>query len=142
MDRDTAVYVPYANELSEPEVLKTVELNLQVLGFVPQLVKMEHAYSYGEFINELWVKHSGNPFILVEHDVFPYPVAIRDLLQCPEPFCTYGGTMQCCKLTPTGKPPLPEKTDWMHVDAVLWQKIKPHVHFPEVANVNRANIPK
>lgn len=141
MDENFLIYVPYSNHESEPEILNCVELNIQVLGFTPKLVKMQHNYSYGEFINDLWDK--GHPFVIVEHDCFPYPGAIQDILQCPEPICAFGGTLQCAKITPISEEsPLPSKTTWMHCDAILFSKYPPHMHLPEVANVNRANIPR
>lgn len=141
MDTTALIYVPYANEESEPHILECVELNLNVLGFVPRMVKMKHEYSYGDFLNELSHKETG-PFIIVEHDCFPWPGAIQEILGCPEPYCSFGGTLQCAKISPTGDDLVPPKTKWGQVDAEMWRHIVPHMHLPEVINLNRANIPR
>ena len=141
MDEAAVIYVPYANDESEPSVLEVVELNLNVLGFLPRMVKMQHQYSYGEFLNHLSYTETG-PFIIVEHDCIPWPGAIQQILGCPEPNCSYGGTLQCAKITPTGHNLVPEKTIWGHCDARLWEGITAHMHLPEVSNINRSNIPR
>ncbi len=140
MVETSLVYVPYANDESEPTILDAVKLNLEILGFPANFVKMRHEYSYGEFLNQLWDK--GDMFVIVEHDCFPYPNALNDILGCPEPICSFGGTLQCAKITPHGEAPIPPKTTWMHCDVELFKKFPPHVHFPEVVNLNRSNIPR
>ena len=142
MDETALIYVPHANSQSDPDILKVVELNLNILGFLPKLVKLEHVYSYGEFLNAKWLEHQNHPVIIVEHDCLPYPGAIQDILQCPEKTCSFGGTLQCAKFTPIGEPPIPQKTVWYHCDVELFRAFPPHIHLPNVVNLNRANIPR
>lgn len=43
--------------------------------------------SYFRLISDLWSE--GETFVLLEQDKIPAPFALRDLYDCPEPWCTY-----------------------------------------------------
>lgn len=51
-------------------------------------VELIDAESYYDYFVQRWAE--GKPFINVEHDVVPWPGAIDDLWNCPEPWCAHG----------------------------------------------------
>lgn len=62
-------------------------LALRKEGIEHDVVVMDGDYDYGELLVELW--QSGESFILLEHDVVPWPGAITQLAECPELWCSY-----------------------------------------------------
>lgn len=42
-------------------------------------------YVFSEFLRYMWKQ--AEPFVLIEHDVLPYPGAIQEIWDCPEEFC-------------------------------------------------------
>jgi len=110
--------------------------------------------AYGKHLAEIWRRGEG--FILVEDDIAPWPGAIKELDDCPEPWCGFqylwcgsqiSGTIGCMKVGAQltqdhpdvwknwiGKP-------WTFLDGSIFQTIKLitesyyfHVHGPPVAH--------
>lgn len=73
------VIVPYT------DIVPGLELAL-LMDRVPALyVRMEDDLNYWYVLRELWQERE--TFILVEHDVIPWPGALKLLWDCPEPWC-------------------------------------------------------
>lgn len=119
-----------------------------------ELVLMKTKYSYAHLIYELFSKGEG--FILLEHDIVPWPGAIKELRNCKEDWCTHKypfapnairWAMGCIKLSSNivrnGKIPkgLLSK-EWNQVDGTLIPAIirhteikAPHIHVPHFSHV-------
>lgn len=111
-------------------------------------------YRYAEQIREWW--NEREPFIVVEHDIVPWPGAVESLADCSEPWCAfsygpheafirYGSVpMGMFKVVPKelGTPPLSDDpVHWSAIDSVVAQKLferghMVHQHWPAVANLN------
>lgn len=136
------VIVPYANNISDPEIHYVVRLNLDILGIDAEWVRLDEPNSYALLVNRLW--DEGAPFVIVEHDVIPWRGAVEELWECEHPNCTYDGTLQTAKITPDGPCPVDPRSVWFHVDVQMWGWRRPHEHCPArppVTNLNRHNIP-
>jgi hypothetical protein len=144
------IIVPFANELNDSVVHSAMRLNLEMQGLSPRYERLEGTFSYDALIRQLWAE--GKPFILVEHDVLPWPGAVQQLWTCPRPWCTFEyfmlGEMRvalgCTKFDPSqlGPCPLPaEPQDWHQMD---WHVIAElaaryhvaHLHEPAVSHLN------
>jgi len=109
--------------------------------------------SYPRLLERLW--REGGDFILVEHDVVPWPGAIAELASCPRQWCAFraplpGGalalsTIACGKFTApvlAATPSLPSQwgDDWRRLDSYIPGEImrtiaeSPHEHGPPVAH--------
>lgn len=139
------VVVPYANDLSDPEIHYCVRLNFDLLGIEPEWVKMTEPNSYALLINELW--HEG-PFVIVEHDVIVWRGAIESVWECDKPLCGYDGTLCCTKINPFGFCPVDSRTGWNFIDKTIFDfyhrhQIPFHDHGSKapIVNLNRQNIP-
>lgn len=103
---------------------------------------------YGRLFTDLW--NAGEPFVLLEDDIAPWPGAVRGLIDCPEPWCVhesvvYPGNLlyaiACGKYRP--QEPAPEswaKEPWMTLEQPVCAYLSelhgaPHVHRPPVAHV-------
>lgn len=152
------VILPYADSNGTTSVLNAVKLNLACQGIIPRMVKLEQEYSYDLLFRQLW--NEGQPFILVEHDIIPWPGALGELWTCPEPWCgfpyiLYGeprSFLGCTKFDPSrlGDCPLSgDLTEWQKIDRIIiknllmrerdWKsppKYKDHLHSPAVAHLN------
>jgi hypothetical protein len=106
--------------------------------------------SYGEHFSRVWDR--GQPFVIVEWDIVPWPGAVRDLLACPKPYCTHRYPLHSGQLAvsfgigkyvPRG--PAPEEwatTEWKYLDGavvpVLHERLgRPHIHEPACAHARR-----
>ena len=146
------IIVPYANNVSDPEIHYCVKLNFELLGIDPEWIRMDEPNSYSLLINRLWQENE--KFIIVEHDVIPWRGAIESIWDCPEPFCGYDGTLQCAKIIPQGECPVNPRTGWPMMDAELHRNLysrgipfHDHVFLTgemkiPVTNLNRSNIPR
>ena len=144
------VVVPYAETNGTSAILDAVKLNLANQGLVPRMVKMERTYSYDRLFRELWAKQQ--PFILVEHDIVPWPGALAQLWKCPEPWCGFhyyvNGELRsylgCTKFDPAslGECPLPKDVvEWQTMDQTIEKElakrsIPGHIHRPPVTHLN------
>ena len=77
-DVHPTVVVPYFGKTA---VLDSVKLNLGIQGLRPRMVKLERDLSYDQLFRELWEK--GEPFILVEHDIVPWPGGCTGIVDVP-----------------------------------------------------------
>lgn len=85
------IVVPFANDASDPGVHKAMRLNLELQGLRPRYERMNGAldaeYAYDRLIRRLWSE--GQPFVLVEHDILPWPGAVQQLWECDRPWCAF-----------------------------------------------------
>ena len=80
-------------------------LNAEGVDFL--LVEMEDEGHYGRLLADLW--ESGRGFTIVEHDVVPWPGALRRLADCERGWCGYeyplgkrgklGGALGCVRFS-------------------------------------------
>jgi hypothetical protein len=105
--------------------------------------------AYGKLLTALW--DSGEPFVIVEWDILPWPGAITELAACSEPWCgfpypTIGegsiiASMGCTKLTPAGPAPTEwRSTAWPTLDCTVGLVLAElhggmHLHGPPVAHL-------
>lgn len=77
---------------------------------------------YGRLFYRLW--QAGEPFVLIEWDVVPWPGAVEKLLACPKPWCVHEYHLQpyhlahsfgAAKYAPVGPP------DEVWNEVVWWQ---------------------
>lgn len=75
------VVVPYTELHPDlPRVLRQDHIDARY-------VRMEDDLHYWRLLRELWWE--GQSFIVVEHDILPWPGALQGLWECPEPWCAY-----------------------------------------------------
>jgi hypothetical protein len=129
-------------------------LALRAEGLDIEVVVMKDDYDYAKMMKRLWL--AAEPFVLVEHDVVPWPGAIRALEDCPEPCCSYpyplgeqGEVWQALGCIKFGREPLSNTGVAERLDGVLWHNVDsvilptlgrngkshPHRHEPPVAHV-------
>jgi hypothetical protein len=81
------------------------EMALRTNGYSPQVVIMEDDYHYSRLFNDLWDAHED--FIIVEHDIVPWPGAIESFFGCNQHWCgfqypqggAWGGGLGCVRFT-------------------------------------------
>ena len=138
------IVLPYAEVNGTSAVLDAVKLNL------PTMVKMERSFSYDLLFRKLWA--DGKPFIIVEHDIIPWPGALVEMWKCPEPWCGFPyfvfgmlrSYLGCTKFDPArlGECPLSgELLEWQRIDKkieaqFLMRGHKGHLHSPAVTHLN------
>ena len=123
-------------------------------GLRPDVRIVDDDRAYAELITELWRRRTG--FIIVEHDIIPWPGAVAGLWACPRPYCMYrypiggllAGTLGCVKFGAgllAALPDLPATfsgAHWSTLDVkitnALWNNgvRAPHVHQPAVAHLH------
>lgn len=139
-----------------------VRLVLEADGIPVELVEVDPHNGYVALLIELW--RQGETFVLVEHDVIPWPGAIAQLLHCDREWCAFpyrhrGGpalSLGCTKFAGSltrrlARVALDFERDPMHpwghgryeaVDGALfkhlqrWGETAPHEHGPMVAHLN------
>lgn len=148
------IIVPYAEINGTKDVLNAVKLGLGIQGLRPRMVRMERDFSYDQLFRELWDK--SDPFILVEHDIVPWPGAVQQLWKCPEPWCGFPyyvfgelrSYLGCTKFEPKrlGECPLPEELQqWQVIDKKIERELvkrgfRGHIHSPAVSHLNFAHV--
>lgn len=60
---------------------------LQTEGVAPDVTVLASDSGYGELLADAWAAGAG--FVLVEHDVVPWPGACAELVGCAEPWCAF-----------------------------------------------------
>lgn len=147
------IVVPFANDVTDPSTHDAMRRNLEMQGLAPRYERLVGDYDYDRLFRRLWA--AGEPFILVEHDVLPWPGAVQQLWTCERPWCAFEYFMLgelrvalgCTKFDPRrlGPCPLPDEAhDWRHMD---WHVIDTlttryecaHLHEPAVSHLNRAH---
>lgn len=157
-DIQPRVIVPFANDVSDPAILAATKLNLEMQGIKPRFERMNGTltsmFTYDNLIRRLW--EEGEPFILVEHDILPWPGAVQQLWTCERPWCGFEyfifGEMRvqlgCVKFEPArlGPVPLPDDEvmawpgmDWAIIAALARRGESGHLHTPPVTHLNPAH---
>lgn len=87
------------------EALPFVRMNLAMQGIDATYVPMTNDHSYVELLADLW--DDGEPFVIVEHDILPWPGAIAELeddgVWCGFAYALSGGLdtfLGCTKIDP------------------------------------------
>lgn len=138
------------------EYFNAAEHTLNYEGIKTTSVFLIDETDYGNMIRDAW--HEGEGFILVEHDIAPWPGAIKQLINCPEDWCGYeyiqgshqlGWAIGCVKFSSKLVKQLPNFPDrwvdapWYGMDAAiingLWDELHKslHIHHPPVAHVRQ-----
>lgn len=115
---------------------------------------MADRHHYARLFTELWQRGEG--FVLVEHDVVPWPGAITDLKSCPRELCTFeypsGGawcrSLGCVKFSDSLVQRIPFDVEWQNrawdeLDGAVFatlQEVEVHVHTPPVAHVKARTL--
>lgn len=119
------------------------------------IVVVKDDYDYGRAVHEYWER--GKSFILLEHDIVPWPGAIHELMECGSLWCTFqypvghSGSLQTAigivKFSEELIALYPDanfgwdQTPWNHLDAQIYgalqvdNHIAPHIHTPPVAHL-------
>jgi len=134
----------------------TAHLALEAEGVKHTVYTMQSEYDYGELLRKCWLEQEG--FIVVEHDIVPWPTALEQLDTCPCQYCGYnypvantrqmGAALGCTKFSTGLIRLLPNLADywhtcpWQHLDAevirsVVWAVGSMHHHYPPVAHARR-----
>ncbi len=132
---------------------------LKAEGIPHDVLLCEGEYGYGEHLTRLW--EGGEGFTLVEHDVAPWPGAVRQLEECERDWCMYhypkDGAMTrglgCAKFSDrlvSGYPELAdwEQTEWRILDGAVGAAVAETLraedpqhplcyHIPPVAHARR-----
>ena len=151
------IVVPYVEPLRP--VVKQVLVTL--LDLPVNFVAMEKDDSYFNLLAGLWAE--GERFIIIEHDVLPWPGAVEELWNCPADWCSYTYKMRgyhgdygihhslgCTKFGEGFMSEVPDmflrfdSTDWKHLDAQIFHvgvkhNILPHPHRPPVIHLHNWN---
>jgi hypothetical protein len=121
-------------------------LNLQLLELAAEWRDVSTSdTAYAELFVEVWARDLD--FLIVEHDVLPWPGACEELWACSNVWCGFNTTLMCTKFSPTalGECPVTPDTHWTMVDKLFWHYQERDVpfceHKPEVINLNRRNVP-
>lgn len=148
------VIVPFTNDESDPFVHRAMRLNLEMQGLTPRYERMNGTldadYAYDRLFRRLWAE--GRPFVIVEHDILPWPGAVQQMWACDRPWCGYQylvfGEMRvqlgCVKFDPSrlGDCPLPKSLtswtvlDWTVITALAERGESGHLHEPPVTHLN------
>lgn len=127
-------------------------------GLFFHAVVMEDDLHYGRLWADLWQRHES--FVIVEHDVVPWPGALYMMMDCARHWCSYmypaaphnlTDALGCIKVGVTLMDNYPNlyqdylwaKTPWNQLDgkiipALISTFVKDsHVHTPPVAHVKR-----
>ena len=75
------VIVPYVNPMDAQATALAME------RIYPTYIKMEDDEHYWRLLKELWT--SGEPFIILEQDMIPWPGALKQLWDCEEEWCAF-----------------------------------------------------
>ncbi len=149
------IIVPYTD--AKNPAFAAAKLNFECLALRPRYVDMnaelDAPYAYHRLIHSLWAE--GKPFILVEHDILPWPGALEQLWECE---CAWGAFryhvlgnlaayLGCVKFDPLklGPCPLPEEPmPWTKLDLHIVKTLtsrgeRGHVHNPPVCHLNRGH---
>jgi hypothetical protein len=145
------VLVPWADGSPHVQVLA----NLSAQGVTFKAVRMHTDQDYPHELAAWWA--DGRPFVVVEHDICPWPGAIDQLAECPQPWCALpyieatrlAAFLGCTYFDPARlgpSVPLIEGDTWMTADTTLIRELHhrwgsgPHLHGPPVVHLNPTAI--
>lgn len=124
-------------------------------GLAPTVVDLEDDEAYSRLLAAAWRQ---GEFVVVEHDVVPWPGAIRELWDCPELYCafeyphgrgTLAAALGCTRFSERltrGWPNLPERWEgrpWIEMDVRVLGAVyeatgvEGHVHGPPVGHARK-----
>lgn len=105
-------------------------------------------YGYGRHLAELW--RQGEGFILVEHDIAPWPTAIKSMIDCSFEWCTFaypmnegagyevlGKSLGCTKFGDHLLQRFPDL--WKTWEGVPWQNVDGHLE-PSLRNAHMVTV--
>ena len=147
------VVVPFTNDVTDPAVHKAMRLNLEMQGITPRMERLNDTldaeYAYDRLFRRLWLE--GEPFVIVEHDILPWPGALQAMWACEEPWCAHQyyvhgqlrSYLGCVKFDPVkiGPIPLPdEPVLWSDLDLTIIRALSQrghtgHLHGPAVVHL-------
>jgi len=153
-DEEMNIVVPVAEDEGFGWIHKAMRLNLLMQGISPTYVDLKETldadFAYDRLIRNLW--RQGDPFVLVEHDILPWPGAILQLWECEHPWCGFEYMVKgelrsylgCVKFDPSRLGPCPLPTEplvWTSLDLEIIRTLSErghpgHLHRPAVAHLN------
>jgi hypothetical protein len=153
-DTKPNIVVPYANAESESFVHKAMKLNLLMQGLKPRMERLDDTldadFAYARLFRSLWQEE--RPFVLVEHDILPWPGALQQIWECEHPWCGFRyyifgelrSALGCVKFDPVrlGECPLPDELiPWSKIDMKVIRSLsergeRGHLHEPAVGHLN------
>lgn len=139
--------------IATPRVDCPAWLALRIEGIAAYVEVVDEPHAYGQLLHRMWGEGG---FILVEHDIAPWPGAVAQLDACDRDVCAFpyrrhvtadgstawGVSLGCIKFADAyvRDHPLEHRiawTDWRLVDTVFWSEhdvAGVHVHEPGVAH--------
>jgi hypothetical protein len=117
---------------------------------------MNDHFHYGRLVTETW--QAGQGFILVEHDVVPWPGALAELEACAEECCAFeypaGSSwcmsLGCIKFSTSLVASLPYGNEWQNrgwdeLDGAVFAtlqdaQVQVHIHHPPVAHAKARTL--
>jgi len=146
------VLVPYS-ETRDPLVLRVVMANLSYQGHRVAYVRVSEDTDYAQVVSDWWSR----PFILVEHDILPWPGALERIWECSEPWCRYAyplgdppiieAYLGCVKFRPEALGPIEiEGKTWRELDGTVEKELtergfQAHLHEPPVIHLGAEVVP-
>ncbi len=133
-------------------MLKPVQVALFHEQYPTSYKLMSKDDDYYLLVKDLWAK--GEPFIICEHDIIPWPGAIREIEDCDHPWCTFwyrspaGWLRNGLGLVKFNPQQLPNifaeefaKKHWGGLDMQIANRLQAHgleahTHSPAITNLN------
>lgn len=150
------IYIPYV-DATETVSLQSAILHQYGLEFLHYRIDRDDQDGYRKFMAQRWER--GETFVIIEHDILPWPGAVQELLACECVWGTYsyytnGGIgvshmLGCTKITNRLIAALPniwkEPRVWYELDSHLMFTareigIEPHLHRPAVIHLNKREL--
>lgn len=138
-----------------PTEVCVADFALRTEGVPHETYLLRGPYAYGQLLARIWKEGTG--FIVVEHDIAPWPTALRLLAMCSQQYCGHyypmanggevGGALGCTKFGTTlvvNNPDLVRTwptVEWKYLDAEVISTVDYHLkghfhlHSPPVAHV-------
>lgn len=145
------IIIPTQRIGSPPALALTME------GLEVREVVMNDYHHYGRLFTELWQSRQG--FVLVEHDIVPWPGALAEMDACAEEFCAFRYpaaaegwciSLGCTKFATSLVERISYGNEWQNrgwdeldggVYATLQEAgVEVHVHQPPVAHVKARTL--
>lgn len=131
---------------------------LDMQSIEPEWYRCDDSDSYWMLLKRQWDRREA--FIVLEHDILPWPGALEDLWRCREPWCAFGYHMGghmgyafgCTKFTTELMDAMPDIVDglpdrhWFNLDSQFIHtahrvhNLDYHRHGPPVIHLNSAHM--
>jgi len=143
------IVVPFS---IDARMLEAVRVALFHERVKPDCRLMQGEHDYYELVKSLWAQ--GEPFIINEHDIVPWPGALKQLEDCDSPWCTFtyrssagwiNDGLGLVKFEPMRLPNIFaqefEQKHWSNLDVQIARRLQanlvhPCAHTPAVTNLN------